>query len=268
MSAYPKQVTDQLQRTLELPALPKRIISLVPSQTELLFDLGLREEVIGITKFCIHPTEWFRSKLRVGGTKQFDFKKISALAPDLIIGNKEENEEHAIKQLMELYPVWMSDIKTLEQALHMIKSLGELTSRQTQASAICTAISNNFETLVSDMHLKSYKRAAYFIWKNPYMVAGHSTFINDMLTYCRLENVFNKEVSRYPEITLQQLVAADPEVILLSSEPYPFKEKHIQEFKEALPRAKVIVVDGELFSWYGSRLLHSAAYLRELSNNF
>src|ERR1700722_20147309 len=104
-----KQFTDQMGRTISVEWPVKRIISLVPSQTELLYSLGLADEVIGITKFCVHPKEWFHSKTRVGGTKKLDFEKIAALKPDLIIGNKEENEEVQIKQLMQDYPVWMSD---------------------------------------------------------------------------------------------------------------------------------------------------------------
>ena len=117
--------TDQLGRKLILEKIPQRIISLVPSQTELLFDLGLEEEVVGITKFCIHPDSWFHSKTRIGGTKQFDFEKIKSLQPDLIIGNKEENDKEQIEELMKNFTVWMSDIKTLADACKMICEIGE-----------------------------------------------------------------------------------------------------------------------------------------------
>lgn len=266
VNTYPKLIKDQLERTILLPAAPKRIISLVPSQTELLYDLGLKEEVVGITKFCIHPTLWFRNKTRVGGTKQFDFKKINGLKPDLIIGNKEENEEQAIKELMVDYPVWMSNIETLNQALEMIHTVGELVEKQDNAKTISTTIAHKFEalatTLASEDNLP--KRVAYFIWRKPYMAAGRNTFINEMLNYCGLQNVFADKASRYPEITVNQLITANPEIVLLSSEPYPFKEKHIQEFAKLLPAAKITQVDGELFSWYGSRLVHAPVYLEEL----
>ena len=127
-------IADQMHRKIHLPRFPlRRIISLVPSQTELLYDLGLEEEVVGITKFCVHPPEWFQSKARVGGTKTIHFEKIKALQPDLIIGNKEENEREQIEALAECFPVWMSDIATLEDALDMMLRVGALVDRPEQA---------------------------------------------------------------------------------------------------------------------------------------
>jgi len=262
--------TDQLNRKLELSSVPKRIISLVPSQTELLYDLGLRDEVVGITKFCIHPEEWFRTKMRVGGTKKIDFEKIKALQPDLIIGNKEENAQEQIGQLMKEYNVWMSDICTLKDALGMIAAFGALLGKNQEATHIKLQIESSFHQLDFQQPTTNNQqlKAAYFIWKNPYMVAGHDTFINEMLKCCGLQNVFTGRTSRYPEITDAEIVAASPDVILLSSEPYPFKEQHIQEFRTLLPNAEIMTVDGELFSWYGSRLLKAPAYFAELQKRF
>lgn len=271
--------TDQLGRTLELPATPKRIISLVPSQTELLYDLGLRDEVVGITKFCIHPSEWFHSKTRIGGTKKFDFEKIKALQPDLIIGNREENEKSQIEALIKEYNVWMSDIYTLKDALGMIASLGALLGKNKEATNIKLGIESAFyqfkEARVKNQDAKQpgtqnskpatdQLKTAYFIWRNPYMVAGHDTFINEMLQKCGFQNVFTDRNSRYPEITNEELIAANPQLVLLSSEPYPFREQHINEIKQVLPNAIIRIVDGELFSWYGSRLLKSPAYFKSL----
>jgi ABC-type Fe3+-hydroxamate transport system substrate-binding protein len=274
---------DQLKRRIELLSPPQRIISLVPSQTELLYDLGLRDEVVGITKFCIHPDEWFGTKTRVGGTKKFDFGRIKDLKPDLIIGNKEENEKEQIEELMKLYPVWMSDIYTLKDAFEMIVSIGALTGKSGEAINIKLKIESRFNQFkafqISDFKSEIYVpvdlstnyqqqttnlKTAYFIWRKPYMVAGHDTFINGMLRLCGLENVFIEKESRYPELNAEEIIAAKPEVILLSSEPYPFKEQHIKEFAEMLPDAKIKVVDGEIFSWYGSRLLDAPQYLSEL----
>ena len=259
--------TDQLNRTVSIPSSPRRIISLVPSQTELLYDLGLRDEVIGITKFCVHPEEWFRSKKRVGGTKTYDFEKIAELAPDLIIGNKEENEQEQIEALMADYNVWMSDIYTLEDALEMIVKLGELLGRTTAAVELKTKIERAFAELdafVVNTRIKN-KKVAYFIWRQPYMVAANHTFIHHMLKRCGFTNVFPEDTfTRYPEISPLQLRAAAPDVILLSSEPYPFKEKHVGEFQQICSQAKIITVDGELFSWYGSRLLYAPAYFMNL----
>lgn len=256
--------TDQMQRTITLERPPVRIVSLVPSQTELLHDLGLENEVVGITKFCVHPESWFRSKARVGGTKQLHFEKIAALQPDLIIGNKEENEQQQIETLMQEFPVWMSNIHDLSEAMTMIRAIGTLTSREEKANAIAAAIESRFQQLEQEIQTQPMRSAAYFIWKNPWMTAGHRTFIDHLLERCRLRNVFEKEESRYPEVTLEQLRDASPEVVLLSSEPYPFKEKHITEIQEVLPHAAIRTVDGELFSWYGSRLLEAPAYFNKL----
>ncbi|MBL7883457.1 MAG: ABC transporter substrate-binding protein [Bacteroidia bacterium] len=260
---------DQLHRKLEINSLPKRIISLVPSQTELLYDLGLRDEVVGITKFCIHPDEWFRTKERVGGTKKLDFEKIKQLQPDLIIGNKEENEQVQIEELMKHYTVWMSDIYTLKDALDMITCVGNLIGKQKEAIYLKLEIESKFNAFKFEQSTvnrqTSFKtKTAYFIWNKPFMVAGNTTFINEMLIVCGLENVFLNKASRYPEVSVEEIKAANPDVILLSSEPYPFKEKHIQEMQHVCPSAKIQIVDGELFSWYGSRLLKSPAYFSEL----
>jgi ABC-type Fe3+-hydroxamate transport system substrate-binding protein len=254
-----KFVTDQMGRTLEVPEKPTRIISLVPSQTELLHDLGLEEEVIGITKFCLHPDSWFRTKMRVGGTKTPDLEKIRMLKPDLIIGNKEENEQESMEELMQEFPIWMSDIKDLEDALVMIQAIGGLTGTEDKASLLRQNIRKAFESLKLP---DKKRRAAYFIWKNPYMVAGKESFISEMMNFCGLENVFSG--GRYPEIGEKMLKELNPEYILLSSEPYPFSEKHSPEFTRICPSAKVIVVDGELFSWYGSRLLLAPEYFSRL----
>ena len=241
---------------------PERIISLVPSQTELLFDLGLQAEVIGLTKFCIHPGEQVRSKTKIGGTKKLNIDLIRSLKPDLIIGNKEENEREQVEILMQEFPVWMSDIANLDDSLAMIKAVGDITGRWTEAGDIARQIKNGFDQLASVNRIEPL-RIAYFIWKNPYMVAGKNTFIDNILKCTGWENAVT--ASRYPELTPAEIAAADPDLIFLSSEPYPFKEKHIAEFRAICPRARIVIVDGEMFSWYGSRLLKAPAYLQTLS---
>jgi len=246
---------DQLNRAVHVHQYPKRIISIVPSQTELLFYLGLDDEIAGITKFCTHPHNKVRSKTKIGGTKQLNIELIKELRPDLIIANKEENEQYQVEELMNICPVWISDIDDLPGALNMIESIGEVVGRLTQAKALSQAIANEFNKL-SNTPLNL--RVAYLIWRKPYMAAGTGTFINSMLQVCGLTNAF--EQGRYPEVSNEMLIDADPDVVLLSSEPYPFGEKHIAEIKHILPRAKIILVDGEMFSWYGSRLLLAPAY--------
>lgn len=256
----PLTVTDQLRRRVAIPFPPQRIVSLVPSQTELLFDLGLGERVVGVTKFCIHPPEARQAATVIGGTKNFDFDIIAALKPDLIIGNKEENYQTGIEQLAAEYPVWLSDIGDLPQALDMIRRVGFIAGAKENAAQLATEIATSFAALAAPEPPVS---VAYFIWRRPYMAAASDTFINDMLRRAGFRNVF-AHLGRYPEVTPEQLAAAAPERIFLSSEPYPFKDKHLTEFQALCPTAEIQLVDGELFSWYGSRLRRSAAYFQAL----
>ncbi len=258
------QIIDQAGRNISFSFPPKRIISVVPSQTELLFDLGLNDEVISITKFCIHPSGWFTSKTKVGGTKTLNIELIQQLQPDLIIANKEENERQQIEFLANQFPVWISDIKNLDDALNMISAVGAITGKTIVAENLYQRIIENFQQLPQQFIAR--KKAAYLIWRKPYMTVNSDTFIHDMLLRCGFENVFaNNDVSRYPEITIEQLEAAQPDIILLSSEPYPFSEKHIDELKSSakLKNTKVQLADGEMFSWYGSRLVHSPEYFKK-----
>lgn len=251
---------DQTGRSINFSEVPRRIISIVPSQSELLWDLGLREELIGITKFCIHPDEMFRTVERVGGTKTLDIEKIRKLKPDLIIGNKEENEKSQIEELQKEFNVWMSDIFNFEDAYEMIKCLGEILQKQQAANKISNQLR---KTIPEIKNIFSNQRVLYFIWNKPYMLAGGNTFINHVLNYAGLVNVA-QHLQRYPELTNDQLKEMKPDFCFLSSEPFPFKEKHQQEIELFLPGVKTLIVDGEIFSWYGSRLLHLPPYLKEL----
>ncbi len=276
-----------MDQEILMKTVPKRIISLVPSQTELLYYLGLDIEVIGITKFCVHPNEWFRNKQRVGGTKNVDIEKIKALQPDLVIANKEENVKEQIEAIQQFASVWVSDVNGLEDALAMIISVGELVNRQVEALKLNGRIEEAFANLKVSAERIVHKfpkndltasqhpfqiqhsgypiRTAYLIWKDPYMVAGGNTFINDMLKLCGLQNVFGR-FARYPPVTLAQLAYLNCKLVLLSSEPYPFKQQHIDALHQQLPGSLIILVDGEMFSWYGSRLLKSASYFEQLIN--
>lgn len=261
-----REFTDQMNNTIRLESSPCRIVSLVPSQTELLYDLGLRDEVVGITKFCIHPEEWYRNKSRIGGTKDVHIDKLKELQPDLIIGNKEENDFDNIESLKGIAPIWMSDIFDLEDAYNMISSIGAITNKGEESERLINEIKSEFKKFHKDKLVKSLvgKTVQYFIWHNPNMAAGKRTFIDVMLSECGLINLTSTE--RYPEIELSE----SPDYIFLSSEPFPFKEKHMEFFKKTYPKSKVVLVDGEMFSWYGSRLKDAPAYflslLKELSN--
>lgn len=255
-------LTDQLGREITLSNQPKRIVSLVPSQTELLYYLGLDSAICGITKFCIHPTQKTLNTVKIGGTKQLNIPLIKSLGPDLIIANKEENDRLQLEELMSGYPTYVSDPYNLTTALQMINDVGVLTGREGPARQLYDAIMTAFNKLYLPPQSLC---VAYFIWRKPYMVAGKLTFIDDMLQQCGFTNVF--EQARYPQISVNDLVAANPDVVLLSSEPYPFKQKHVNELQTLLPNAIIKLVDGEMFSWYGSRMLYAPGYFMELINS-
>ena len=193
-----------LQQTTDLKYLPKRIVSLVPSQTELLFTLGLDAETVGITKFCVHPTSWFKTKESVGGTKTIDLAKIKNLKPDLIIANKEENAKEQIEAIAKDYPVWLTDVNNLANALSMIADIGVITGKSTTANILINSISKIFKEMKK---MEQPVKTAYLIWQKPYMTIGGDTFINDMLLQCGLENIFSDK-KRYPEINIEDLPIA------------------------------------------------------------
>lgn len=252
---------DQLGRDIHLLAPPKRIISLVPSQTELLYDLGLWEKVVGITRFCVHPWPLVKEKEKVGGTKDLQLDKILSLQPDLVIGNKEENTQEDIEALETHFPVWMSDVNDLTSALEMIRVIAQMCAVESEGQKMVEAIERQFAKLAP--RTENPRTAAYFMWKNPYMLAAEETFIHAMLEVCGLENCL-KGKSRYPEVDLTELLELQPNFLFLSSEPYPFKERDRVELQKRFPNSKVHLVDGELFSWYGSRLKKSPDYFINL----
>jgi ABC-type Fe3+-hydroxamate transport system substrate-binding protein len=249
---------DQLGRLVELPATPRSIVSLVPSITELLYTLQLDDQVTGITKFCVHPESWFRQKTRIGGTKNIKANIIQQLQPDLIIANKEENVKEQVDELAKQYPVWISDVNNLTDALEMIEQVGAITGKLNNAMHLISQITTAFTSLKP--HSIS-RKAGYLIWRNPYMTIGNDTFIHDMLRRCGFNNIFGHS-TRYPVIDTWQLGQCD--LLLLSSEPFPFQQKHIDELQPHLPNTRMVLVDGEMFSWYGSRLLHAPAYFTRL----
>ena len=256
---WPRRVRDALGNELQLDAPPQRIVSLVPSQTELLFDLGIGEQVVGITKFCVHPEEARAGRRRVGGTKTPDLARIRALKPDFVLANREENRAEDIAAIGEFAPVYVTDVNSLPQALAMTRAVGFALG----AEACAARLAADIESAFAGLPALDGRRCAYLIWREPWMAAGGGTFIGDLMLRLGLVNVFETR-SRYPELTLEQLAAAEPELILLSSEPYPFKRAHGAELIAALPRARIVPVDGEMFCWPGSRLLAAAGYFRDL----
>ncbi len=254
--------TDQTGFEVFMKNAPRKIISLVPSQSEYLWHIGLQNELVGVTKFCVNPVEMYKSIERVGGTKNPDIEKISKLNPDLIIGNKEENTKESIEILRKKFPVWLSDVNTLNDALEMMLSLGKICDRETHAQNTVALIKQGFK---SCENVFLGKTCVYLMWKKPYMAAASNTFINDVLKLLGFINLLNHK-KRYPETSIEELVELKPDYCLLSTEPYPFKETDSVELKKALKNSNCVLVDGEIFSWYGSRLLNLPIYIEQLKN--
>ena len=239
---------------------PRRIISLVPSQTELLHYLNLDDATVAITKFCVHPKHWLSSKQIIGGTKNVNLTKVCSLQPDLIIASKEENVKEQVEELAKDFNVWLTDVKDFTTALQMITDLGSLTGTGDKAQTLVQQIEQEFLTLLPK---KNPKAVAYLIWQDPFITVGGDTFINDMLGRCGLENIF-ADTNRYPSTTIGEIKDRGCQVLLLSSEPYPFEQKHIAAIQALLPASKIILANGEFFSWYGSRLLQAPSYFNSL----
>ncbi len=259
-------IYDQLNREICLKGTPKRIVSLVPSQTELLVDLALDDAIVGITKFCVHPNHLRKTKTIVGGTKQVDFEKIKTLNPDIILCNKEENTKDIVEQCESICNTHVSDVYTITDSIVLIKQYGNMFDCENEALEICSTIQSNLKDFKNFIAKKPVLSVAYFIWKNPWMVAANHTFINHLLELNNFKNRFN-ELERYPKVELEN-IKNETDVVLLSSEPFPFKKKHIQEVQNETESSNVILVDGEYFSWYGSRLIRAFNYFKTLRAEF
>lgn len=253
--------TDQLNNKIKLNTTPKRIISIVPSQSEFLWQIGIRNQLIGITKFCIHPKEMFNKIERIGGTKKLNINKIRSLKPDLIIANKEENNQQEIEFLQKEFNVWISDIYNFNDAFYMMKKLSVILNKESETQKLITTIKASLKPI---KNIFKNITVAYFIWNKPYMVAANNTYINFVLNYLGLKNTAHN-LQRYPEVNEVILKKINPNICFLSSEPYPFKQKHIIELQQILPASKIIIVDGEVFSWYGSRILQLADFVKQLN---
>ena len=240
-----------------------RIVSLVPSLTEYLWALGLEKEVLGITKFCIHPKAWWQHKTRVGGTKKVNFEIIDSLQPTLIIANKEENTKEDIQQLQLHYDVLVTDINTLDEAYHFLLQIGKKVQCEEKSISLVGQIQTDFQRVVNLGQGSSF---LYFIWKEPYFVVGPQTYIHALLTHFGLVNFC--EIERYPALE-QVLNNKDnqsilPDYIFLSSEPFPFEAKHLEEVQVLFPNSKIVLIDGEICSWYGSRMLKAPSYFKDV----
>ncbi len=262
--------TDSLNRAIDVPKSPKRIVSLVPSLTELLHDLGLERNIVGITKYCVHPTHYLATKTVVGGTKKVNFQVIKDLQPDFILCSKEENTEKMVLELEKIAPVYVTDVNSFDDALDMIKKLGLILNRRTQSKHIIDKINFRLQAFQETIMDIPTIKVAYFIWAKPWMVAGSKTFIDDMLKICRFKNVY-ANLERYPEIDIEKMPLRDKrDVLFFSSEPYDFSDDEVYEVLQKNRKILTVYVDGQYFSWYGSRLVkafdHFAQIHKKIAN--
>ncbi len=256
------KITDQIGQTLEFFKTPKRIVSLVPSITYTLYKLGLNEQVVGITRFCKWPEGWKKQKRVVGGTKDFKLDRIAALKPDLILANKEENPKDLVFALQDIAPVYVSDVVDLKTNAAFINDMGIIFDKQQITDKLVGHMTDQANQLKKQLAGQSYK-TAYLIWKNPWMSVGGDTFINQMMQYAGFENVF-KDQNRYPAFEIEALKALQPEIILLSSEPYPFKQAEKMTLQEMFPGTCILLVQGEPFTWFGAYPAEAFAYFINL----
>lgn len=253
-----KTVTDHLGRELSYSFPPKRIISFCPAITETMYHLHLQKEVVGRTRFCIHPQPEVNEAINVGGTKDMKLDRIHDVKPDFIIAEKEENTKEMVEELEKHYPVFVFEIQTYDDALRMIQDLGDITNRMTEAQRMIFDINTKFKQLP---HMKN-ARVAYVIWKNPYMVVGKNTYIQSLLQKMGFVNPFIDYEGRYPAISEEDLWDAQLDYLFLATEPFPFQEKHVKEFRKQLPHTKPMIIDGEMF-WYGAKMLEAVHYFKE-----
>lgn len=256
-------IRDQMQREISLKKDLRRIVSLVPSQTELLYDLGLEDDLVGVTKFCVHPAHIRKSREVVGGTKEVHFDKIRELRPDIILCNKEENTQEMVAKLEEIAPVHVSDVITFGDSLELIAQYGKIFKVEHLTFRLIEKLEEARKSFQESLPKGKNLKVAYFIWREPWMVAGDETFINTLLEINGWENIFKAKGDRYPALALKDLESLEPDLVLLSSEPFPFKEKHAEEISKYF-KGRIELVDGEYFSWYGSRLLSAFDYFKEI----
>jgi ABC-type Fe3+-hydroxamate transport system substrate-binding protein len=244
-----------------------RIVSLVPSITELVCDLGLAEQLVGRTGFCVHPREVVRRIPKVGGTKDVDLDRLRALRATHVILNIDENKEEDARSLAEFVPelIVTHPLAPLDN-LALYRLIGGIFGREDRAEALCGEFEAAYAALQSAARGFPPDRVLYLIWKNPWMTVSRDTYVSRMLALVKWETVPAERGDRYPEIQLDSGVLDGADAVLLSSEPYPFRERHVAELRAEplLAKKRIALIDGEMTSWYGSRAIEGLGYLRRL----
>lgn len=233
-----------------------RIVSLCPSLTELVFDLGHGDELVGRTKFCVHPADRVGTVEKVGGTKNPKLERIIELTPDLVLLNEEENRREDAEALRAAgVPCHVSFPHTALDTAAMVRSIAEAIDATREGERIARDIEARHTRVVTSAADREPVSYAYMIWREPWMTVNADTFVSALLGDAGGRNVFATLGDRYPAITAAELAAAAPDVVLLSTEPFPFKPSHADELAglTGLDRHRFEIVDGELLSWHGSR---------------
>ena len=238
-----------------------RIVSLVPSITELVCDLGLASSLVGRTGFCIHPKETLRTVPKVGGTKDVDLDAVRALAPTHVIVNVDENRKEDAQALAGFAPALVvTHPLAPTDNLALYRLIGGIFGREREAEALCARFEAEYAALQSAARAFSSERVLYLVWKKPWMTVSRDTYVSRMLAQVRWETVPETATDRYPTISLEE-TAGDAAIVLLSSEPYRFREPHASELRKQLPGRAVALIDGEMTAWYGSRAIGALGYL-------
>lgn len=244
-----------------------RIVSLCPSLTELVFDLGRGGDLVGRTRFCVHPADGVSSVERVGGTKNPKVDRIIALTPDVVLLNEEENRREDAEALAAAgVRCHVSFPRDAGETAAMVRDIGAVLGRPAEAARIAADIERRVARVRDASRGAPPIRYAYLIWRGPWMVAAGDTFVDAMLALPGSVNVFADRADRYPEVTPEEIAAADPDAVFLSSEPFPFQEKHRDELATAtgLPVDRFHFVDGEMLTWHGSRTPAGVDYAEQV----
>ena len=281
MDTNPSRVVDAIGRMHALARADARIVSLVPSITELLFDLGVGDRLVGRTGFCIHPKDSIKTVPKVGGTKSVDIERIRELVPTHLIVNIDENEKPTIDKLASFVPnvIVTHPLGPLEN-LPLYRLLGGIFGRESRAAELCEAFRKAYSAAVGACAALPHERVLYLIWKAPWMTVSRDTYISRTLAAVGWDTVVIESKDRYPKIELTPALLASVDRILLSSEPYAFRERDLDEIRQMLGAAnnyfvptpmeefespvKVSLIDGEMTSWYGSRAIKGMKYLSRL----